>query len=367
MADELEAERQAEDEGGPVKSFLEHLEDLRWVLIKCGVAVFVAMLVCLLAGNYLMRVLEWPLRRAPVPHSSDTHFARLTFGTNQIATFNIAKTDILSPLAGTNEFVRLQIVPVAIGTNQLLCLNVQPETSSEQTLPVQIINLSPAGAFVVATKVAFYGGLLISAPLILYFIAEFIFPALRMREKKYIFMGLLIGGGLFFIGVSFCYFILMPIALTASMEYANWLGLAAFQWRAEDYISFVCKFMLGMGLGFEMPVVVLTIVKIGLLNYRTLAAARRYVIVICFILGAVLTTPEVVTQVLMAIPLLGLYELSVWVAWYWEHPDPRKARKQLLLVFALIALAIALIWVGWHYGIPWLRTQGYDLRLPWKH
>ena len=346
MADEPEAERLDEDEGGPVKSFLEHLEDLRWVLIKSGVAAFVAMLVCLLAGNYLVRVLEWPLQRAPVIHSSNSHTAKLTFGTNQIASFEVPKNDVLEPLVGTNEFVRLQLVPLTIGTNQIVAVTVQPETRAEQKLPVQIINLSPAGAFVVATKVAFYGGIVVSAPFILYFIAQFIFPALKIREKKYIFLGLLIGGGLFFIGVAFCYFVLMPVALAASMQYANWLGFAAFQWRAEDYISFVCKFMLGMGLGFEMPVVVLTIVKIGLLSYRTLASARRYVIVICFVLGAVLTTPEVVTQVLMAIPLLGLYELSVWIAWYWEQEDRARARRSILIVLMTLVAIGFLVWFG---------------------
>ena len=83
----------------------------------------------------------------------------------------------------------------------------------------------------------------------------------------------------------------MPVALAASVQYAEWLGFTANQWRAEDYVAFVCKFMLGMGVGFELPVVVLTLVKIGVLNYRLLAAGRRYVIVISAVLGAVLTTP----------------------------------------------------------------------------
>src|SRR4030095_1361252 len=96
------------------------------------------------------------------------------------------------------------------------------------------------------------------------------------------------------------------------------------QWKADEYISFVCKFMLGMGLGFEMPVVVLTLVKIGVLNYAILAKGRKYMIVINLVLGAVLTTPEVITQVIMFIPLQVLYEISVWIAWYWERRD----RKQ---------------------------------------
>jgi sec-independent protein translocase protein TatC len=355
MADEPEAERLESDEGGPIKSFLEHLEDLRWVLIKSGTAAGVAMLICLLAGNYLVRVVEWPLERAPIGHMDKTQVVKLAFGTNQITSFEVGPNDPLASLIGTNEFVRLQMAPIPMGTNQVLALSVQAETGSEQKLPIQIINLSPAGAFVVATKVAFYGGLVISAPFIFYFIAQFVFPALRMREKKYIYLGLLVGGGLFFTGVCFCYFVLMPVALAASVQYSKWLGFSAYQWRAEDYIGFVCKFMLGMGLGFEMPVVVLTLVKIGLLNYRTLARARRYVIVISFVLGAVLTTPEVITQVLMAIPLLFLYELSVWIAWYWEQPDRAKARRRLASVLLLVMMLVYLVWLACKYGWPWLQ------------
>jgi sec-independent protein translocase protein TatC len=79
-----------------------------------------------------------------------------------------------------------------------------------------------------------------------------------------------------------------------------------------------------MGLGFEMPVVILVLVKIGILDYRTLSKARRYMIVINLILGALLTTPEVLTQVLMFVPLQILYEISVWIAWYWEWRDRRR-------------------------------------------
>ena len=117
----------------------------------------------------------------------------------------------------------------------------------------------------------------------------------------------------------------MPVALAAAQMYSRWLGLGAIQWRAEEYISFVCKFLLGMGLGFELPVVVLTLVKIGVVNYHTLSQARRYMIVINLILGAVLTTPEVITQMLMFVPLQLLYEITVWIAWYWDRRDRKRA------------------------------------------
>jgi len=333
MVDELEAERletepEEEEEGGPVKSFLEHLEDLRWVLIKSLAAGGIAMLACLLGGPYVVKVLMWPLKRAPARHTANMQAVRFSLGTNQLGIFRLSKNEPFAALIGTNKFVDFEISPVMVGTNLLLGATIKPIADSgsgpENRLLIDIMNFSPAGAFIVATKVAFYAGLVMASPFIFYYVAAFIFPALKMREKKYVYRGLGFGVGLFMLGVSFCYFVLMPVALSASAQYAQWLGFTATQWRAEDYISFVCKFMLGMGLGFELPVVVLTLVKIGVLDYRMLAGARRYVIVINFLLGAVLTTPEMITQILMAIPLQLLFEISVWITWYWERQEKKR-------------------------------------------
>jgi sec-independent protein translocase protein TatC len=151
----------------------------------------------------------------------------------------------------------------------------------------------------------------------------------------------------------------MPISLSASQLYSQWLGFGAFQWKAEEYISFVCKFMLGMGLGFELPVVILVLVIIGVLSYSTLAKARRYMIVINLVLGAVLTTPEVITQVTMFVPLQLLYELSVWVAWYWEHPNRAQARRHLAVALLLLVLVVSALWAGYQNLGPWLRAHGH--------
>src|SRR3974390_1059135 len=121
MVDEPEAERldvdEEEEEGGPVKSFLQHLEDLRWVLIKSIAAAGVAMIACFFAGNYVFKVLEWPLKRAPIYHGRSSQTVRVTLGTNQLAVFHVSTNDALSTLAGTNPYVRLDITPVTIGTN----------------------------------------------------------------------------------------------------------------------------------------------------------------------------------------------------------------------------------------------------------
>jgi sec-independent protein translocase protein TatC len=82
-----------------------------------------------------------------------------------------------------------------------------------------------------------------------------------------------------------------------------------------------------MGLGFELPVVILTLVKIGVIDYRTLARARRYMIVINLILGAMLTTPEPITQLVMFVPLQLLYEITVGIAWYWDRQEKKRAHQ----------------------------------------
>jgi sec-independent protein translocase protein TatC len=317
-----------EADGGPVKSFLEHLEDFRWVLVKTSVSLAVAMLVCLVGANVVIAVIKWPLSRATASYPGTNQVVTVSFGTNRLGHFQLSDAEEKSLNLGTNRFVAVTVEPLTLGTNQILGWHVDanPAVADEaRRMQIELVNLSPAGGFFVAIQVAFYGGLVLAAPFIFYFIIAFVFPALKMREQKYVFRALFIGGGLFLVGVGFCYFALMPVALAASQKYSNWLGLGASQWRAEEYISFVCRFMLGMGLGFELPVVILTLVKIGVLSYQSLAKARRYMIVVNLVLGAVLTTPEVVTQLLMFIPLQLLYEATVWIAWYWDRQERKRA------------------------------------------
>ena len=328
--DRPESADEDEDGGGPVKSFLEHLEDLRWVLIKSAVAVGLGMLVCLIAGNYAVRILEWPLKQAKIKFPGTNQVWKVNFGTNQLGTWKLTDEQHRRFAYGTNRFVAWQLDLTRDGTNGFL-VRLVPDSKTDphalQRLGVPLSNITPAGGFFVALQVALYGGLVLASPFVFYFVAGFIFPALKMREKYYVYRGLGFGLFLFFLGVSFCYFVLMPVALAASVMYSNWLGFEVTFWRAEEYISFVCKFMLGMGIGFQMPVVLLTLVRIGVLSYSSLSKMRKYMIVINLILGALLTTPEVITQVLMAIPLQLLYEISVWIAWYWERSDRKRAEK----------------------------------------
>lgn len=329
MAGDNEPERLDEAEGGPVKTFLEHLEDFRWVLIKSSVALMVAMLVCLTGANHVVQIVKRPLDHSWNLYPGTNQQVFVNFGTNLIGNFQLTPEQQRSLNLGTNRYVSVHVEPLTLGTNRVLGWHVDsdPHPGSPAASPVNLINLGPVEGFYIAFQVAFYGGMVLASPFILYFVASFVFPALKLHERKYVYRGLLFGIGLFLCGVAFCYFILMPVALAASQMYSQWLGFGAMQWRAQDYISFVCKFMVGMGLGFELPVVVLTLVKIGVLDYQTLRGMWRYMVVIVLVLGGVLTTPEVVTQILMAVPLYMLYEVTVWIAWYWERQEKRRERQ----------------------------------------
>ena len=330
MADEPEAERldeQLEEEGGPVKSFLEHLEDLRWVLIKSSAALGVAVLICLIAGDYVVTILKRPLDQAKMAYPGTNQVVTVLFGTNHLGVFPLRPEQQAALDLGSNRFIAVRIEPTTVGTNHVLSWQVDPNPAlaqQAQRLKIDLLNLSPASGFFVAFQVALYGGMVLASPFIFYFVAFFIFPALKVKERRYVYRGLGFGLALFLAGVSFCYFALMPIALAASQKYSQWLGFSASQWKADEYISFVCKFMLGMGLGFEMPVIILTLVKIGVLNYGILSKGRKYMIVINLVLGAVLTTPEVITQLIMFFPLQTLYDVSIWIAWYWERQDKKR-------------------------------------------
>jgi sec-independent protein translocase protein TatC len=320
-----------EVEGGAVKSFLEHLEDLRWTLIKSAAATLVGMLVCLFAVNHLVSILTWPLKRAEhrhivfMPEDTNTvlHFC---LGSNLLNTIELGSNQLGSLNFGTNRHITVQLEPVAIGSNTFLAMRAVPSDSDEGTAGPQLVYMGPSAPFLSALHLAFFGGLILASPFVLYFIGEFVVPALKIVEKKYFLRAFWFGAVLFLAGVSVAYFVIMPPAIKFAEVTAQLMGVSSQIWRAEDYFGFVVKFMLGMGLGFELPVVLLALVKIGLLNYAKLTSMRRYMIVGNLILGALLTTPEPFTQVIMAVALQMLYEVAVWIAWYWERQEKKREK-----------------------------------------
>lgn len=327
MADEPEGTQPdpEETEGGPVKSFLEHLEDLRWTLIKVVSTLAVAMLICLIGGNYLVRFLTYPLRVAgqwQTGKATDT--VAVHWGTNVIA--RLARTNLapILPAPATNIHA-FTVQPKTV--NGEIVLTLQPEEpayASGAENFVLLKNYGPVSAFMVAIKLALYGGLVLALPFVLFFIGQFVLPALKVKEKEFVLRSIGVGAFLFLLGMAFCYFLMLQVALGATVQFSQWLGFGADEWRAEDYISFVCIFMLVMGVSFELPILILALVKIGLLDFRKLNNFRPYWVVLELVICAFLTpSGDPFTMFLMALPLHFLYEISLLISWYWDW----KARR----------------------------------------
>ena len=318
MADERPSIPAELEDTGPKKSFWGHLADLRTALIRSAVAVGAALLLCLFLDPWIVRLLEYPLRHV---HMFEKSKPTVTFqiGSARLGPYTVTREDFPGLPPGDAPNVVFRVGSAEVGKQQVLTLTTDPALPPADAVDIRLHNLSPAEAFMVAFHVAIYAALAVSSPFWIFFLGGFILPALNLRERSVIFSWLGWSAGLFLAGVLSTYFVLLPVALRASVQYSEVLGFSAQDWRADEYITFVCKFLFGMGLGFQFPLVVLFLVKIGVLSHSDLARYRRHVAVLSLILGAVLTTPEVVTQIAMAIPLYLLYEICIWIAWYWER------------------------------------------------
>ena len=121
----------------------------------------------------------------------------------------------------------------------------------------------------------------------------------------------------------FAYYAVLPRALGFFYEWGGKLGVSN-DWRIGEYITFATQFTLLFGLSFELPVVVMVFVKLGMLTYETMARTRSYAIVAIFVAAAILTpTPDALTMTLMAAPMVILYEICIWLAWFWERKQRR--------------------------------------------
>jgi sec-independent protein translocase protein TatC len=357
-----------EEGGGPVKSFLEHLEDFRWLLIKCASAVLITMAVCIFRADLLVTILKRPLLKSAELSTDTRQYISVMFGPKEVLNFRPETNAI--PHApgfpvGTNKYIEFELAPVQVDNKWYLAIH---ERTNSDTIPtakaMPLVYTSPVGPFINSLHLAFFGGMIIAAPIVFFYIARFLMPALKPREKKYFTKALAPATALFVVGVCLCYFVILPVALKAAEAYSNWMGVDMQFWKAEEYFGFVTKFMIGMGLGFEMPVILLALVKIGLLDYEKLAGFRRYMILINLILGALLTTPEVLTQVLMFFPLQFLYEITIWIAWYWEQTDRKLARRRLVIAIAGLILLGILLWLFYIYWWPsvWLWIKSLSAR-----
>lgn len=173
----------------------------------------------------------------------------------------------------------------------------------------KLVFIAPQEAFVARIKIAFFGGLFLSSPLILCQIWQFVSGGLSQHERKYIRIFGPLSFVFFIIGVCFCYFIIAPISMKFLLGFAT--DFMTPMITVSKYISFVGTLTLTFGLVFELPLITLFLTKIGVITPRFLCRKRKQAIVVMFLLSAILTPPDIITQCLMAIPLLFLYELGI--------------------------------------------------------
>ncbi|MHC1728707.1 MAG: twin-arginine translocase subunit TatC [Syntrophobacteraceae bacterium] len=189
-------------------------------------------------------------------------------------------------------------------------INAMPEGQS-----AKLIYTAPHEAFFVYMKVAFISGTLLSAPIIIWQIWKFIAPGLYENEKKYMVPVIFFTSACFLGGAAFGYFVVFPVGFKFFASFAS--DFITPMMRTSEYLSFANKLLLCFGLAFELPVFAFFLAKLGILSSDFLKRKRKMAIVLIFIAAAVLTpSPDVLSQLLMAGPLLVLYEISVWVVFF---------------------------------------------------
>lgn len=188
----------------------------------------------------------------------------------------------------------------------------------------KLIFTTPAESVILSVKIALTCGLIISAPVVFYQLWKFVSPGLYKNEKKIILPAVISSTLFFLMGISFCY-LTFPILMNFFVSFAG--NRLDPMFKVNDYFGFLLKLSLSFGIVFELPVVSFILARMGLLTARFLIKHLRYAIIIIFIVAAVLTPPDVVSQCLLAAPLFVLYGLSILIAAIVNRSSRRKAEE----------------------------------------
>lgn len=199
-------------------------------------------------------------------------------------------------------------------------LKVMPENAG-------FIATNPIEAFITYLKVALLAGIFLSSPFVLYQLWKFVAPGLYLREKKMAFLFVTLSTLFFVGGALFGYFVIFPIGFKFFVSALEGTEIR-FMPQMNDYLSFISKMLLTFGLVFEMPLILVLLSRIGIVKLQMLTKARRYVLVLMFLIAGILTPgPDVLSQLLLGIPLLLLYELSVLTIWLLERRNKSKIQE----------------------------------------
>jgi sec-independent protein translocase protein TatC len=252
------------EESSSNMSFFDHLEELRGHLFRSSVVILGISIILIFFPNFM--------------------FEHLLFG----------------PLNTT------------FPTYKLLC-RLSPDFCIS-SIPFHMMNTELAGQFTMHIKTAFVLGIIFSIPYIFWEVWKFIKPALTSRETNYAQRLLGSGAFLFFTGVSFAYFLVVPLAIVFFSTYSISSRIEN-KFAIDNYFSFLSNTIMWCGVSFELPILIYFLTRVGIVNAAFLQNYRRHLYVVIFVLAAIITpSPDVLSQVLVAIPLMVLYEASILVA-----------------------------------------------------
>jgi len=234
------------------------------------------------------------------------------------------KQTILEHLAELRKSIIISVV--AVGIAAILCFSYNEQLLALVTLPLtaidqRLIVTGVTEAFFVKLQLSFLAGFVLAFPIVSWAVWRFFRPALYPYERKYIYILFPVTIILFATGVLFSYFAILPMVLKFFVYIAGENLETMF--KVDQYVSFVMSFTIPFGLVFELPVLTFFLTKIGVVKAEQLSKSRKYALLIIVILAGALTPgPDPISQIMMAVPVYILYEISIWVA---KYTKPRSA------------------------------------------
>jgi sec-independent protein translocase protein TatC len=336
------------------KPFLSHLEDLRQMLVRCIFTLVVTMSISFPMAPHFLTWLKAPLDLIVAKHEKplltlsfshkpdpalmalsisnavDETLVNLNLGDDTKAALKKAFDDSGKCQVTFNVIANadrpLLVVTNAVGDTNLLAVTLNVTDASKELFKRitdsrdrYLSTLNVTDAFMLALKLSFYCGLIMGAPLLLYFITRFIFPGLTRNERRVVRQSMGFAAFLFFAGVALAYLVAVPIGTQVMYKINVWLGTVP-QWTISSYISFVTFTMLGFGLIFEFPIVLIILGRIGLINSAMLRSSRKVVVIISLVVAMIISpSPDVISMMIMALPLYVLFEISIWLIFLGER------------------------------------------------
>jgi sec-independent protein translocase protein TatC len=230
-----------------------------------------------------------------------------------VAMTDDARLTLVEHLGELRKRVIISCIAIIIGA--LACYNYIDDIIQIVVKPaagLDFIYLSPPELFLAYVKISLVLGLVVALPILLFQIWMFIKPGLKQKEKKYVLFAMFMGIIFFVMGITFAYYIIIPMTIQFFIKMS--IDQIAPLFSFANYISFISSLLLSFGLVFELPLIVILLTQLGLVAPNTFKKYRKLVILGIFIVAAVLTPPDIVSQTMMAVPMLLLYEFSIIIS-----------------------------------------------------